>query len=251
MLPKQADDLHRRRAELLEELEAIKRKMEKQAVAEVRTYGGTKTRQRPLREQVLEVLQDLGFMAYSQQISLLVLARYGRRAPLTRFGSLSKDESRAYLKQKRPARPVWLGHALTFDRAEVIRRIWARSDWPLYERIVAPTTGRTQFLKFAARICELAQKADDWAVDPDMLRYMAADHARDLPGTRVKIGDFKFDEWRDIALSELSSVENGDVATRKEAAEALLGKLAPAFQLFGSPEPIEGGRPSPQEGMEA
>lgn len=163
-------------------------------------------------------------------------ARYDRNIPLTRFGTLAKDETTAHLNRARP-RTVWLCFGLTHDRAEPIKRLWARSDWPLEERIVAPTTGRVQHLRMTARLCEIANGEN--AVDPMMIKILAADHARDLPGVDVRRGEFQLDLWREVALKHLTEVQPRDEQLRRQAASRW-ASLSERYRLFGRPEEIGG-----------
>ena len=61
--------------------------------------------QRPLREQVLDVLDEIGVPAPPRVISEVAAARYGRPLPVARFASLRRDEDRAWRKDllSRPA----------------------------------------------------------------------------------------------------------------------------------------------------
>lgn len=188
---------------------------------------------RSLRETLLDCLSDFGLMAYSQQLAIYAKGRVGREIPSTRFSSLSRDEENAARNNR--TREVWLCHGLTFDRGEPIRRLWARSDWPLHERIVAPTTGRVLYLRTAARLAELALRDQAVAADAEMLKYLAADSARDL-GLPFKRGEFPLDVWRESALTQLEPLEEADRAARVEAAERLAQELPPLAQLFGRPQ---------------
>src|SRR5262249_2766313 len=149
-----------------------------------------------------------------------------------RFGTLSRDEERAFSRanQSGAARPVWLCHALTYDRGEPIRRLWARSDWALEDRIVGPLSGRVIYLRLTARLSELAADVET-AADPELLKYIAADAARDLvPG--FKRGSFPLDEWRNAALLQLAEVEQEDAVIRRQAAQRLASELPVAQHLF-------------------
>ena len=210
-----------------------------------------RSRPRPLRLMVLDGLDDLGWMTFSRQMMLYLRARYGRDVSPTRFSSLAKDEIAAFTS-KRP-RSVYLCHGLVHDRGEAIKRLWGRSDWPLEQRVVAPTTGRIQHLKLTERLCEIARTAGDTAADSEMLRFLAADHAKDLPGVKARRGVFELERWQDIALELLEELEPRDRERREEAAERL-ARLPEEQQLFGVPEgplfPLPtpgraaGGRPS-------
>ncbi len=198
-------------------------------------------RSRPLRAVVLDTLQDLGWPAYSRDLALYCQARYGRKFAATRFGTLAADEEKAYLRPGRPPRPLWMCFALTFDRHQPIKRLLARSDWPLFMRIVAPTTGRVQHLWMTRRLCDLALEVGENAADSDMLKIIAADHARDLLAVRFRRGEFDLEGWREAADVQLAELLPEDERLRKESAERLAA-LPERVQLFGIPDVIEGGR---------
>jgi hypothetical protein len=195
-------------------------------------------RGRPVRALILDSLEDLRWPSYTRELGLYCQARYGRAIPPTRFGTLATDEIKSYQRGRRPS-TVWLCFGLTSNRAESIRRLWGRSDWPLEQRVVAPTTGRVQHLKLTARLCEIALEVADTAADPDMLRIIAADHARDLPGVKFRRGDFPLENWRDLARELLSKAEPTDEQARQDAAGSI-SRLPELHQLFGVFETVEG-----------
>ena len=187
---------------------------------------------RPLRDVVIDALQEIGFMTYGQQLSMYIRARFGREVPSTRFGTLSVDEEKAF--RRGSSRPVWLCHGLTHDRGEAVKRLWARSDWGIADRIVTPLFGRAQYLRATARFATLAMDADGFAAEPDLLRFIAADHARDL-GVLVRRGEFAFQEWGAAAEKELSTIASKE----REAVDRFLSTWStrpePVEQLFGRP----------------
>jgi hypothetical protein len=185
---------------------------------------------RSMRDLVLDALSEIGFTCYAQQLMLYIKARFGREFNPTRFGTLSVDEERAFARGT--SRPVWLSHGLTFDRAEPVKRLWSRSDWPLETRLVTPAFGRAQYLRAAAKFSELAMEADTLAADPNLMRYLAADHARDL-GVVVKHGEFKLAEWRDLALAQLATVEEKESGLLTSSARELAKTLEGPELLFG------------------
>src|SRR5207249_4044884 len=98
---------------------------------------------------------------------------------------------------------------------------------------------RVQHLKITARLCELTLQAEDTAANPEMLRIITADHARDLPDIKFRRGVFELERWRDTALKLLADLEPRDEEIRRESA----GRLAQRddyYQLFGLPGVIEG-----------
>jgi hypothetical protein len=230
------DDILREEAALERALEDLRQR--KALLAEnsdpqaIRTHVAPKAR-RGVREVVLDSLHVLKCLSYSQHIAGFARAVYGREIAATRFGTLSRDEEHAFERaiQSGARRPVWLCHALTYDRGEPIRRLWARSDWALEDRVVGPLTGRVIYLRLTARLAELAGRLES-AADPDLLRYITADAARDLmPG--FKRGEFPVSQWRDVALKQLSEVEEEDASIRKQSAKRLTSKLRPEQLLFG------------------
>lgn len=227
--------LQRLRQEVDETIAALSKAEDAAPPTQSRPTGVSRAARRPVRELLVESLEDLGWPAHARELGLYATARYGRSIEPTRFGSLAADERASFVRGA--SRPVWLCHGLTHDRGEAIRRLWARSDWPLAMRIVAPTTGRVQHLRMTAKVCELAEKHE---ASPDKLHYLAADLARDLPGTEVRRGTFDLDGWRATARDELARVEDEDRDRREAAAERLATKLGPAHLLFGAPDVHEG-----------
>jgi hypothetical protein len=246
-VPKRRPDLH---ALDQEEEALLSKKREVEArLAEVRLErkristpapsSASDGRVRPVRATVLDVLEDLEVAAHSNELRLFVDARDGRAIAPTRFGTLSKDETKAFTS-KRP-QAVYLCHGLTADRFEPIKRLWARSDWPLSERVVAPTTGRVLHLRMTVRLCELAIEVGEAAAKPEMLRIIAADHARDVPNVRVERGKFDLVGWRDAARTLLEQHLPRDTERREEAAARLAGRPLQQ-QLFGVEIfPLDGG----------
>src|SRR5689334_18055796 len=137
------------------ELEELRRQVDKALSWHEEPASGRRVPVRPVRTVVLDTLDDLDWPTYTRELANYCRARYGREILPTRFGTLASDEMKSFRAARRP-QSVWLAFALTADRAEPIKRLCTRSDWPLERRIVAPTSGRVQFLKITARLCELA-----------------------------------------------------------------------------------------------
>ena len=192
---------------------------------------------RTLRDMVLDSLDEISVPTYSQQVATYLRGRFRLNAPIaaTRFGSLSYDEEKAF--DRGSARVVWLCHGLTFDRGQVVRRLWARSDWSLDQRIIAPKTGRVLFLQQALAFCKLAaeyEPNEPQEGEHQFLKFLAADFARDLLGSKVRRGSFELEDWMQTASRELEKIAPDDSADRAEAAERL-SHLSAKEQLFGSP----------------
>jgi hypothetical protein len=70
-----------------------------------------------------------------------------------------------------------------------------------------------------------------------MMRILAADHARDLPGIKFRRGTFELEVWRDVAIRLLEDLAPRDQELRSEGAERLAA-LTQREQLFGAKEQI-------------
>jgi hypothetical protein len=200
---------------------------------------------RPIREVVLDALEDLDWLTYSRELAQFCAAWGGRTIQPERFGSLANDEVKSFTRSLDGGspRPMWLCFGLTHDRHQPIKRLWGRSDWPLERRIVAPSSGRVQHLKLTAKLCEMAQRTG--AADAEMLRIIAADHARDLPGVRVLRGKFDLEAWHNSARALLDELEPRDAEARKVSAKRLRDR-GPLVQLFGVPDAEETEQPIPR-----
>jgi hypothetical protein len=231
-------DLLQAREELRARLDDLDRLLERaQPEADPQPAQKSRSPKRPVRAKVLDALDDLGWPTYTRQIGPYIEARTGDRVAPTRFGALARDEQASFRSSR--ARPVYLGFALTSVRGEAIKRLLVRSDWELERRIVAPTTGRVQHLMLTIRFCELATELEDLAAQPERLRFLAADHARDLPGVKVRHGQFDLKDWAELARVELERVRQRDAEQRAEAA-ALLRHRPEHALLFGLPEVLDG-----------
>lgn len=226
-------DLENRVKQLERELVNAKRELARHESAAVRPSGPAPRPRTPLRDTVLDLLADVGVAAYSRELMLLLRARNGREVPASRFGPLASDEA-ATVEKGRP-RPVYLCHGLTAERGEAIKRLWARSDWPLAERVVAPTSGRVQHLRMTISLCRLADEHER-VVDAEMMYQLAIGHVIDLPGMKVRRDDVDLAAWRLRAEDLLAELLPEDEERRMLAAGELERRLTPAELLFGAQE---------------
>jgi hypothetical protein len=187
---------------------------------------------RPFRQQVLDAIETLGVAALSREVQAFLGALYGDDIDPTRFGSLRREEMRLYDNKSRP-RSVHIAYGLT-ARGEAIKRLLCRSDWPLEERVVAPTTGRVQHLRMTLRLCEFALEKRDTVSRPEALDIMVADHARDLPGGKFTRGNFPFETWRERASALLAETLDRDRANREVIAKRLRLYDDERLMLFGT-----------------
>lgn len=189
---------------------------------------------RPLksaREQVLAVLDEVGLPMLSRDIHHYTRARYGVNIDATRFSSLRKAEMDAY--DRLSQRHVWMAYGLT-DKGEAVKRLLARSDFPLQDRVIGPFSGRRLFFATTARLCEIALQERDRIEDFKAFSIFVADHARDLPGvTNFQKNNFPFEDWLEKANDALAGVSERDLGDRQHIAMRLT-VLTEKDRLFGT-----------------
>ena len=224
-------DIEREERELRERLAVLSRR--KKAVT--KAQNANRTRRRPVREDVLDLLSDAEVPLNSLSIAKVLDVVKGRKVPSTRFGTLSSDEFRSWNSSRR--RTLYLCHLLNVEDGAPLKRYWARSDWPLARRVFGPRTGSVSFLDTALWIIDLARRADE-AHDPDRLRYLAADQARDA-GLKVRRGEFDLDAWHDALSTERERLAEADEAARVEGAERLADRLDGTELLYGARPTLE------------
>ncbi|TPN49486.1 hypothetical protein FJ976_17300 [Mesorhizobium sp. B1-1-9] len=231
-------DLDRLRAEEAELERRLLEVREHRARLERRSRPRTADGGRPLREIILDLLGDAKVPLNSLLIANVLRPLQGRTIPSTRFGTLSNDEAKSFESSR--AKPVYLCHCLTYDQGQAVKRFWARSDWPLPDRIIGPMSGRLLFLEGAAWTIRLAHAVhldDQSAANPDTLNYVAADQARDA-GLHVQRGAFPYDDWLDSIASLIDRHRAEDEKIRIEAAEMLATRLSERDRLFGARTPL-------------
>jgi hypothetical protein len=197
---------------------------------------GRKTGGRPVRGIVLDVLDDLAVPTYTRELMHYVRAGYGIGIPADRFGSLRHKEREAYDAAR--GRTVFIGSALTV-RGESIKRLLIRSDWNLADRVVAPTTGRRQFLRITKRLIEIALTRHDAIADWDAFRILVGDHVRDIPGIVFRRDDWKPEAWHEVVESVLLEIEERDAQARAQVALRLQNTMSERDLIFGTEDRVD------------
>jgi hypothetical protein len=218
--------------DLGEHVRATRRVLEEDATQAQVQAALASSSQQPLRLVVLDALSDLGYPTVSRTLGAFVAARFGREIPTSQFGTLAFQERAIFRRGGPEARPVWLASGLSLEGFRPVKRIWARSDWPLLWRIITPTSSRVQHLHATEVLCRLAERADMEAQDPAALRALALGYAQDLPGVAVNPEYPDFTRYAVRAQTELENLEGEDLRERMKAVEALR-KLPVEAQLFG------------------
>lgn len=187
------------------------------------------TAERPLREIALNALTYLGGPASTSLVVDVARVRDGVRLPANRLASLRRDEERSHSSGS--TRTAYVVPGLTHDRFAPARGVLASSAFPLARRIVAPASGRVDFLTAVITIAlDAAGRAAD---DPqrDGLVGLLWRLARSIPDALG--AEIDPDRIVVAARSELALHEAADTAERAEAAERARAQLDPHQQLFG------------------
>ncbi len=204
------------------------------------TVGSAATR-RPLREQVLDALDELGVPAAPRVVSEFAEVRFGVRLPAARFASLRRDEERAFSKDP-ASRPAWLVPAINATSLTAIPRIVASSSWEDERRVIGARTLRAIHLRTILALLRVGKEA----VPPiggrsDRLDALLTRYAASVPGAIEYDAPFDLGRVEEATRAELRLVEEADREERETAARKL-EKMPPRFRLWGRPAPIDGGR---------
>jgi len=103
---------------------------------------------KPLRQIVIGMLSNAGYMLSNTAIRHLYEAKFQKRLIASRLGTLSHDELNR--KNKWNTTVYGLTHPIQLLDNEIVRvkNVWARSDWPINYRVYLPTTTRLLNLHF-------------------------------------------------------------------------------------------------------
>lgn len=200
--------------------------------------------QRPLREQVLDILEELGVPASPRVISELAVARYGRPLPASRFASLRRDEERAFRKDPL-SRPAWVVPALTAQGLTSIPRIVASSAWPAERRLIGARTLRANHLRTLLALLAMHERSQRTGIAPAMahLESMILSFAQTVPGAVEPGKRLEHPRVAEAARAELAHIEKTDLEECQAAARRL-ERLPELHRLWGQPAVIEGRRAS-------
>jgi hypothetical protein len=198
--------------------------------------------QRPMREQVLDILDELAVPASPRVISELAVARYGRPLPASRFGSLRRDEERAY-RNNPVSRPAWVVPALTAQGLTSIPRIVASSAWPAEQRLIGARTLRGNHLRTILALLSIHERAQPTgtAQSTAHLESIIFSFAQTVPGAVEPGKRLEHLRIAEAARAELAHIEKTDLEERQAAAQRL-ERLPEIHRLWGQPAVIQGRR---------
>jgi hypothetical protein len=205
-------------------------------------YGayGRQAGQRPMREQVLDTLEEITVPASPRAISEFAAARFGLALPPDRFASLRRDEERAFRKDP-TSRPAWVVPAINLAGLTAIPRLVASSAWEPERRLIGSRTLRTNHLRTLLAILRCYEEAQTRRDSKAglQLRAMARSYAETVPGALPPGEELDVDGIRNLAKAELERINPVDFEERSAAAQRLQA-LAERYRLWGKPVLLEG-----------
>jgi hypothetical protein len=200
--------------------------------------------QRPMREQVLDILDELSVPGSPRVISEIAAARYGRPLPASRFASLRRDEERACRKDP-SSRPAWVVPALTAQGLTAIPRLVASSAWPAERRLIGARTLRANHLRTLMALQSMHQRSQQTGDSRATahLEVIILGFAQTVPGAIEPGKRLEHARIGEAARAELDHIEDADNEERRTAAPRL-EHLPEQHRLWGQPAVIEGRRAS-------
>jgi hypothetical protein len=190
---------------------------------------------RPLRERVLDVLDEIGVPAPPRVVSEVATLSYGMTLPASRLASLRRDEERAYRKDAL-SRPAWVVPALTVHSLTAIPRIIATSTWPLERRLIGARTLRANHLRTVISLLDALRRTGDRADERTIAHFesVLVSFAQSVSGALQAGARPEHERIRAAVEAELGHIEPLDVEERKVAAKRF-EKLPETNQLWGQP----------------
>jgi len=209
------------------------------------TAGRRRTRGRPLRESVLDALEELGQPASPTLLSDVVQTRFGVALLAGRLASMRRDELVSYRKDP-SARPAWIVPAIGARGLTAMPRLLTASSWELERRIIGARTLRVIHLKTIIALVDMESRIrplDEAAASKlkiltlrmsDGLSWSAASSQRD-----------DVDTIRATVQAELAHIEQADLEERAAAATKL-SNLQEALRFWGRPALVDGAIDTPR-----
>jgi hypothetical protein len=205
-------------------------------------YGAYNARsgQRPIREVLLDILDELGVPSSPGTLSECAAVWPGMSIPAGRFASLRRDEHSAYRRDPM-ARPTWLVPALNAQGFRAIPRLVASSAWEPEKRLIGPRTLRVNHLKTVLALLRRLTALNQTGAsnNSDRLLELLQRYARSVPGAVRSASEIDTDQISKAAHSELEAIESLDIEDRRTAAQEL-SKIPAYAQLWGLPAVLEG-----------
>jgi hypothetical protein len=196
-------------------------------------FGTYRTRagQRPLREQLLDILDELGVPSSPRVVSDYAFACLGVELPVGRFASIRRDEERSYKKDAQ-SKPAWIVPALNISGFVPITGLIASSVWSIERRLIGPRTLRVNHLITLLALLKRVENLSDREDAVRGLRALVLRFARNVPGAWRVGAESDFEDIRAATQAELSLIGPDDESERKLAAEKL-SNYPPQRRIWG------------------
>jgi hypothetical protein len=186
-----------------------------------RTITRNRLNPKTLREQALDVIDEIGVPAAPALIEEMAWILTGAKIASSRFASLRRDEERA-ARRDFTARPAWIAPALSTTHLTPFLRLLTSSAWPIERRLIG---GRSARVNHLAATLAFADRLDRMVVvdapqAQDMERLVAR-FARGVPGAIEPGARLDTEHLREVVGIELAAIEDLDRAERVEASARL------------------------------
>lgn len=202
--------------------------------------AGTRAGDRPLREQVLDVLEEIGVPTSPRLLSEFAVARFLVPIPPERLASLRRDEERAFRKDPL-SRPAWVVPALNATSLSAIPRLLSSSSWEVARRVIAARTLRVNHLRALLAFVQSYLKVPQETAAHARLQTLILRVGETVPGAVQPTRAFDVRAIQEAAERELNEIEPGDMEER-QAAAARLAEADTYWQAWGRPQAIDGGQ---------
>jgi len=202
-------------------------------------FGAYRTRagQRPMREQVLDIIDELGVPNSPRVVSEYALTCLGIELPVPRFASLRRDEERGFRKDPL-SKPAWVVPALNMTGFAPIPRLVASSVWPIERRLIGPRTLRVNHLLTLVALLKRAANLTEGEEAARGITGLVLRFARSVPGAWAVTGEPDLERIRAATEAELQTIGSDDEPERKQAAEKL-EKYPLDRQIWGLPPMVK------------
>jgi hypothetical protein len=198
----------------------------------------TLTGKRPMREQALDILEEIGVPSAPRTVSEIA-ACFGLSLPASRFSSLRRDEQRAFKKDPF-SRPAWVVPAINVVGLTAIPRLICSSSWEDERRVIGSRTLHVNHLKTLLTLLAAAERVPRLGeANAERVYTLVTRYATSVPGA-IKFGEeLDYGRIEAAVRSELERVEPSDEKERRDAAEKM-AKTSDFYRLWGRPAVIEG-----------
>jgi hypothetical protein len=234
------DDCNKRLKKLTADIQRVGQEIRYAEAAGDATVVRNRPNPKTLREQALDIIDEIGVPAAPALIEELAWIVTGSKIASSRFASLRRDEERA-ARRDFTARPAWIAPALSAAHLTPLPRLLTSSAWPVEHRLVGARSARVNHLvatlAFADRLDRMVAAEAPQAIDMERL---VARFARGVPGAIAPGARLDTQRLREVVRTELNSIEHLDRAERGEAA-ARLRRYGLHQQTWGLPPVIDGG----------